>query len=655
MMSSARRRALEAVCDAFVPSLVPGPGDDAELFRLGAADVGVADGVAELLRPVPPSERRAFDCFLSCLDSRPGNFLLTGRFRRFSDLSPAERERGLLRLAASRFGPLRRAFQVLRRLTTFTFFSRADGAGENAAWPALGYRPPANGPAAPAPLRLTPVTGPMTLDADVCVIGSGAGGGVAAAVLAEAGRRVVVLEAGGGRQAPDFGRGESAGMRDLYLDGGLTTTNDLGVTILAGGTLGGGTTVNWQTSLRLPDSVRAEWAEVSGCPHFAAESFTRSYDAVSARAGVGEAESAVNANNDRLRRGCEALGWKWRLLPRNARGCETEECGACVFGCRRGAKQSTAVTFLHDAQRIGDTSVVARCRADRVRVAGGRVEGVEATATDEAGGAHAVTVRCRVVVASAGALHTPALLLRSGLRLPALGRHLTLHPTTCVLGIYDEPVEGWRGPPQSVLCDEFARLSGDYGFRLESAPIHPGIGGMATPWHGARAHRRRMQQLRHVAVVIVLARDRATGRVRLGAGGRPVIDYRPGEREQEHLRRGVAAAVRVHMAAGAREVLTAHTRELCLRRGGDADAFCARVLREPVADNWCGLYSAHQMGTCRTGRHRRDAVCDGAGRVFGVEGLYVADGSAFPASSGVNPMLTILALAHHTARGITER
>ena len=652
MISDAERRALEAVCDTFVPALAPGSGDDAAFFRLDATAIGVVDGIADLLPLLAPNQRERLCQLLRLLDSRLGNLMLTGRFRRFSNLSLEDRARGLLRLAGSRFGPLRRGFQALRRLATYTFYSRAHHDGANATWPALNYHPTTTESTYPASVQVTLVTAPMELDCDTCVIGAGAGGGVAAAVMAAAGRRVVVLEAGGGRQAPDFDRREPVGMRELYLDGGLTTTSDLGVSILAGATLGGGTTVNWQTSLPLPEVIRAEWAETSGCRHFIEDSFTRSIDFVSERIGVNTAETTINANNDRLRIGCEALGWRWHLLPRNARGCDAKQCGLCVFGCHRGAKQSTSVTFLSDAQRLGDATVVVRCRADRILIADGRVSGVEATATDEAGRQYLVTVRCRVVVAAAGALHTPALLLRSGLRLPAPGRNLTLHPTTCVFGRYDEPVEGWNGPPQSVLCDEFAWLAGNYGFHLETAPLHPGLSATAIPWHGARAHRRRMQHLRNVSAIIVLARDRPTGRVHLAAGGRPTIDYRPGAREQDCLRRGLAAAVRVHLAAGAREVLTMHARELSLRRGEDVDAFCARVLREPVADNWCALFSAHQMGTCRMGQDRRAAVCDAAGRVFGVGGLYVADGSAFPGSSGVNPMLTILALAHHIARGI---
>jgi choline dehydrogenase-like flavoprotein len=168
------------------------------------------------------------------------------------------------------------------------------------------------------------------LDCDVCIIGSGAGGGVIAAELAAAGRRVLVLEAAAPLQAGDFNQRELEGYDSLYLYRGLLTTRDGAVVILAGAALGGGTAVNWQTSLRTPDDVRAEWAERSGCSFFAEESFTRSLDAVCVRSNVGTAESVVNGNNDALRRGCVALGYKWSTIPRNSHNCDLAQCGYCV-------------------------------------------------------------------------------------------------------------------------------------------------------------------------------------------------------------------------------------------------------------------------------------------------------------------------------------
>ncbi|HEV3258831.1 MAG TPA: GMC family oxidoreductase [Gemmataceae bacterium] len=659
-LTNVERQLLHDLCRALLPRLAPEPADDPALFRLGADDVGVGPAVEHTIGLLGPEERRQFRRLLRVVDAPLLNLVMVGKPRRFGKLSPDDREKVLRRLATSRWGRLRTAFQAVKRLAAFVFYSLPDAGGGNPAWPALHYTPSSAFPAAPAALVLTSVSRPTTLEADACVIGSGAGGGVAAAELAAAGKRVIVLEAGSGQQTADFTPQEFAGVQRLYLDRGLTTTRDLGVQILAGATVGGGTVVNWQTSLATPDAVRDEWADVSGCRHFAEDSFSRSLEAVMTRLHVTESESQLNRNNGVLRQGCDALGYRWTTIRRNARGCDPGQCGHCIFGCRHGGKQSTAVTYLADAQRLGDTVILPNCRAERVCIIGGRVTGVEAVATADNGQAPAVRVHAPAVVVAAGALHSPALLLRSGVRLPALGRNLYLHPTTAVAGVYDELVQAWSGPPQTVLCDEFAGLSGNYGFRLETAPAHPGMMGLATPWFDARSHRRLMQQVGFTSVIIALVRDRIGGRVRLGKGGRPVIDYRPGAQERDHLRRGMQTAVRVHLAAGAREVGTLHTREHRLGCGASlapaaVDDFCRRLADSTVDRNWSLLFSAHQMGTCRMGRDPRTAVCDADGEVFGVRGLFVADASAFPASSGVNPMITIMALAHHTARRIKAR
>jgi choline dehydrogenase-like flavoprotein len=683
LLSPAERVTLAAVCEALLPELHAEPGDDPRLFGLGAAALGIAAEVEGVVGGLGAAQRADFGKLLRLLAQPAFVLLLAGRALPFAELPPDRRERALLAMATSRLEPLRTGFQVLKRLATLLFYSVCPDGGENPTWPALGYVRSANPPpAAGGPLvRLTtiartavPATATATLDADVCVIGSGAGGCVAAAELAAAGRRVVVLEAGGGSQAPDFDQTELHGMRALLLDRGVAASRDLGIAILAGATLGGGTTVNWQTSIALPDGVRDEWAARSGCACFAEESFGRSLATVLARLGAGAPASAseVNANNAVLRDGCQALGWRWRQVARNARGCDPRQCGYCIFGCRHGGKQTAATTFLHDAQQQGDTRVVTGCSARRVLWSGGRVRGVEAVAVTPAGEEVAVAVRAPTVVVAAGSLHSPALLLRSGLALPALGRHLHLHPASGVAGTFDGPILPWSGPPQSILCDELADAAGGggrggsgdggggggYGFRLETAPTHPGLLAMSTPWCGARDHRREMQASARKCTLIVLVRDRAAGRVRVDRAGAPVVDYRPGTAERALLRQGIAAASRVLLAAGARQLLALNHRRLGLRDTAAASAvddYFAGVARSRSERNWSTLFSAHQMGTCRMGGDPRTAVCDAGGEVFGVRGLFVADASAFPASSGVNPMVTVMALAHHTAQQIKAR
>ncbi|HZF12838.1 MAG TPA: GMC family oxidoreductase N-terminal domain-containing protein [Thermoanaerobaculia bacterium] len=658
LLSPQERETLEAVCGALLPALAPEAGDDPRLFALDAASLGVAAALEGAVGELGAGQRADFRRLLGLLAQPAFILLLAGQARPFARLAPERRERALSAMATSRLEPLRTGFQVLKRLATFLFYGLCPGGADNPTWDPIGYARSTNPPTAAPRLALTPIAAPGTLEADVCVIGSGAGGGVVAAELAAAGKRVVVLEAGGGLQAGDFDQTELPATRALFLDRGMAGTRDLAMVILAGATLGGGTTVNWQTSLPLPDVVRDEWAERSGCAFFAEESFGRSLAAVMERLGAGTEESWVNANNARLREGCQALGYHWQVLARNARGCDARQCGYCMFGCRLGGKQSSAVTYLHDAQRLGDARIVTGCSARRVLWQNGRVQGVEAFATTPAGEEVAVEVRAPIVVVAAGSLRSPALLLRSGLALPALGRHLYLHPATSVAGTYAERIEPWNGPPQSILSDEFAPGKGGYGFRLETAPAHPGLLALATPWCGARDHRREMQASARKCTIIVLVRDKNTGRVRLGRDGTPVVDYRPGRLERQLIRDGIAAASRVHLAAGAEELLALNHQRLGLRANGRSDVAIAQYFQEVARSrfhrNWSTLFSAHQMGTCRMGSDPKTAVCDAQGEVFGVRGLYIADASAFPISSGVNPMVTIMALAHHTAQGIKE-
>ncbi|MGH7664291.1 MAG: GMC family oxidoreductase N-terminal domain-containing protein [Gemmatimonadaceae bacterium] len=666
ILGAGERRVLRAVCDTLLPALAAEDGDNPALFSLDAIGLGVDRFMEEAFEVAGPARLSELRFLLRLLETRLLPLLLTRSLRPFPDLARGDRGRVLLAMSTSRVARFRTGFQALKRLACFLFYtlrSEGDRGAPNPAWAAIGYAPTSNPPAAPAPLRLTTITANATLECDVCVIGSGAGGGVVAAQMAAAGRRVIVLEAGNADQAPDHDQHELTGMRRLYLEQGLTATRDLGIAILAGAGLGGGTTVNWQTSLRTPDSVRDEWAERSGCRHFAEESFTCSLDSVAERLAVGTAESVVNANNAVLQRGSSALGFRCGINARNSRGCDSAQCGYCVFGCRVGGKQSTVNTYLADAQRAGDTMIIPRCRAETLVIHSGsrRVTGVIATARDEAqtaGAEWAVEVRAPVVVVAAGAIESPLLLLRSGVELPAIGRNLFLHPTAAVAGRYQNAIEPWRGPPQTVLCDHFsAGPDGDgYGFRCEAAPAHPGLLALGLPWLGDRDHRRRMQQVARTSALIVLTRDREgeTGRVRLARDGRADITYRPGASVRSLLRDGMVAAVRLHAAAGAMEVMTLDSRGRVLGGAtapspGDVDAFCDRISPDRIGRNWSTLFSAHQMGTCRMGADPRAAVCNGDGAVFGVGGLFIADASAFPLSSGVNPMITIMAMAHHSA------
>ena len=626
MITGRERATLVTVCGTFVPEGNAGAVADAIVGELRA--IGRPRLLADLA------------LFLRLIDSRLVNLVLVQRPVRFSDLAQAGREAYLRRWADSRIPLLRSGFQAVKRLSLFIAYSRPE-AGAAALLPETGYSGPE-----PLPLPERPLAIPLlavrdgdTIDCDVVVVGSGAGGAVAACEAASAGRSVVVLERGPGWSERDLVPNEAEGTARLYWDRGLAATADLGVVFFAGGALGGGTTVNWMTSLRIPLDIRAEW-ESLGVDGMHAD-LDAHYDAVAHRLDVNTDESIVNAQNAALARGLDARGLARSVIPRNARGCG--DCGHCGMGCRAGAKRSSPRTFLADAVDRG-ARVIASCEARAVTTASGAVTGVTALA----GGAR-ITVRAPRVVLAGGSIGTPALLLRSGLGGVNAGRRLFLHPVPAVFARYDEPVRMWSGVPQSVVSDAFARLDGAYGFRLEVPPVLPGVAAAAAAWRSGGQHREILRGLDHGAVFIPIVRDREPGRVTVDRDGAAVVSYRVRGADAALCVRAIAEAAKIHLAAGAREVITFHTRPLLLERGGDVAAFADAVARRGVAPNTVGMFSAHQMGTAGMGTAHR-SVSDPDGAVRGVRGLHVADASAFPNASGVNPMLTVMALARRNAR-----
>jgi len=590
--------------------------------------------IGEVLALDRPALIKELDQVLDLMENPAANLALAGRPTRFSALPQSDREAYLRRWAASPIALKRQAFQVLKRLTLLYAYGQ-DGSPYAAL---AGYTPPSlEAPAEPPRLTVRRPAPGETIEADACVIGSGAGGAAVAAALAEAHKTVVVLERAPLRTERTFDGRELNGFASLFLDRGIASTEDKAIAILAGNAVGGGTVVNWSTSLRLPAGVRAEWA-AAGID----DDLDPEYAAVESRLDIDTGESSRNGPNAALERGLRALNLEFRTIPRNVRGCG--DCGHCGFGCRRGAKQSTLRTYLVDACHSG-AQVVEGCEARRVELRDGRVDAV--IARTEGG---EFTVRARLVALAAGAIGSPAILLRSGIAAEQAGHNLFLHPTTAVSGLYDDPTPPWEGVPQSVVCEAFADLVPGYGFRLECPPALPGLLAASLPWWSSEQHREQAARAAHTAPFIVLVRDRNAGLVTIDRDGRPLVTYRMGEEEQRHLVVGMVAAARVHLAAGATRVASLHTPPVELTADGDRADFEDELERRGVVPNRLGLFSAHQMSTCRIGRDRLASVANPDGQVWDAKGLYVTDGSAFPTSSGVNPMLTIMALARRTAR-----
>ncbi len=652
---------LEAACETLLPSLEPPAGSSEALaayYRRSAKDLHVAFLIAETLAQENAQAQTEFRQLLALMASPVGGLLLVGSPKPFLKLSPEKREHYLLAMANSPMGQLRQGYQAIKRLAGFIYFSVPDQEGVNPNWEVLDYPAPAPPPAgAPRPIQPLAITEDTTLEADAVVIGSGAGGGVVAAELAMVGKSVIVLEKGGYHNEANFTLQEAQAMPELYLKRGTLTTKDLGVIILAGSTLGGGTTVNWMTSLRTPSDVLEEWEQRSGLKGcFTGPELQESFAAIEQRINVNTENSQHNRQNQLLVDGCMALGYQVDVIPRNAIGCE-QRCGTCGFGCRYGAKQSTMNTYLQDAFDHG-TQIVVHCSADKVLIENGQAVGVEAT-VKEGEKTHKVTVHAKAVIVAAGSIHSPAVLLRSGLENKHIGRHLYLHPVSTIAGMYPDKVYSWQGVMQSAYSRQFAHLDGNYGYVLEVPPAHPGLLGLATPWYSAREYREQMIQAPNVATIIVITRDKGEGTVTVDRDGEPVVDYVVSAYDRRHLLHGLRQAARVHFAAGATGVLSLHMKRTRLDRPQDGMVgerqfreFDAQLERHGMGVNRIMMFTAHQMGTCRMGADPKTSVTDGNGEVHGVKGLFVCDGSLMPAPPGVNPMLSIMGLAHKSVQYI---
>jgi acyl-CoA reductase-like NAD-dependent aldehyde dehydrogenase/choline dehydrogenase-like flavoprotein len=655
LFTDAQRRTLAVLCDTFVPSLSPpeGESDPTGFWARAASHLSVPEAIeVSLLQSGAPPEQ--IEGLGGLLDSLADNGM--------SAETPQEEREGIVHAFGSSGPETLAGINAIRGLTTTFHYALPDlGTGRNANWDAIGYPGPRSAPPdAPKPLRLRrPNAGGEVIEADVCVVGSGAGGAVIAGELAGGGERACVLEMGGYFNEADFDQLELPAYERLYMNSGPFPTADGQVTIQAGATLGGGTVVNWTNSLRTHPWVREEWAREFGLEGLDGPEFDRHLDAVLERIGANDACSDLNGPHERLREACQRLGYDFRPVVRNADRStyDPASAGYMGFGDQSGSKLSTQKTYLADAQRNG-AEIVANCRALRVLTEGGRAAGIEAMWVDPDGPAAngapvPVTVRAPLVVVACGSVESPALLLRSGIGGPAVGRYLRLHPTSAVTGVYPDDQRWWWGAPQSAISHQFANLEDGYGFLVESAQSTTGLFAAATPWESGRDHKERMLDWARCAPFINLTRDRGHGQVTIDAAGNAVVHYPlTDDLDIRNFRRGLAELIRLHEAAGAERIVSIGRTAPIWERGDDLDAFVDSVTSHSLAPREFGIFTAHQMGSCRMGSDPGTSVANPWGELHDVPGVWIGDASAFPTASGVNPMVSIMALAHRTAEAI---
>ena len=472
------------------------------------------------------------------------------------------------------------------------------------------------------------IPGERVVRADVCVIGTGAGGAPVAKELAEGGMRVAMLEEGG-RFTPDDMTTRPGEMTTiLYRDAGQTVTvGNVPITLPLGQSIGGTTLVNSGTCFRTPPAVLQLWAERFGLDQLTPEALDPFFRRVERELSVAQVPPELAGRNALVvKRGADALGWHGDFIFRNARGCVGS--GVCAFGCPTAAKQHVGQVYVPKAWDAGATTY-AGCRARRVLVEGGRARGVEASTA--AGGR--LRVDCDLVVVACGAIHTPLFLRRNGLggESGELGRNLSIHPATAVRAFFDEEIDMARGVPQSFYIDEFA----DEGIMFEGAAGPPDYIAMGFPYSRER-HRELMLDFPRLSQFGVMVSDVSRGHVRERAG-RPEIHYDLQQEDVDLFKRGLELLAELYREAGARRVF--------YPVDGDPEG----PLPERLKAHDLTLMAFHPLGTARADARPGHGVVDGDLALHGVKGVHVADASAVPSSLGVNPQITIMALATRLA------
>jgi choline dehydrogenase-like flavoprotein len=486
-----------------------------------------------------------------------------------------------------------------------------------------------------------------SFEADVAIVGTGAGGSVTAEILALAGLKVILIEEGPLKSSTDFKMREAQAYPALYQESAARKTRDKAVNILQGRAVGGTTTVNWTSSFRTPKGTLDYWQRAFGLNAYSQEALAPWFAMMEKRLHIDTWQMPPNRNNGVLREGAAKLGIPTAIIPRNVKGCWN--LGYCGMGCPTNAKQSMLVTTIPSALSLG-ASLLTRTRADKLVFKGDRVTGLSCLALDADGLAPTgkrIDIHARHYVVSGGAINSPALLLRSQAPDPhrLLGKRTFLHPTLLSAALFDEKVEGFAGAPQSIYSDHFLEsqaIDGPIGYKLEVPPLHPLL--FASTMHGFGAqHTALMKQFAHAQVLLALLRDgfheqSPGGTVELRDDGSPVLDYPISDFVWDGVRRSLLSMAEIQFAAGARKVYPTHEMAEGYKTWTAARKAIDALPYKPLLAR---VVSAHVMGGCAMSDDVRQGVVSPDGRYHGIANLSVHDGSLFPTSLGANPQLSI--------------
>jgi len=501
----------------------------------------------------------------------------------------------------------------------------------------------------------------LTLEADVAIIGSGAGGGTTAEILSAAGYKVLLIEEGPLKTSSDFKMLEDQAYTSLYQEGIGRMSKDGAITILQGRAVGGTTLINWTSSFRTPDQTLEHWAKEHDVVGHTPAEMAPWFEKMEQRLGVAPWLVPPNANNDVIRKGCEKLGYAWHVIPRNVRGCWN--IGYCGMGCPTNAKQSMLVTTIPATLEKGG-ELLYLARAEKLSIKDARVTGLHCVAMDErcvAPTGRTITVKARHYVLAGGGINSPALLLRSEAPDPhgRLGKRTFLHLVNMSAGLFDEVINPFYGAPQSIYSDHFQwqdGITGKMSYKLEVPPLHPALATTLLGGFGTE-NARHMENLPHTHAMLALLRDgfhpdSPGGNVELRSDGTPVLDYQVSSYAWDGLRRAFHSMAEIQFAGGANAVMPMHADARYVRTLTEARALIDGLSLELYRTR---LGSAHVMGGCAMGEDPKNAVTDSLGRHHQLHNLSIHDGSLFPTSIGANPQLSVYGLTAQLANSLAQR
>ncbi|KAI8139042.1 GMC oxidoreductase-domain-containing protein [Fennellomyces sp. T-0311] len=583
-----------------------------------------------------------------------GTFELTGHCKEFAELTRPEREAVMLSWQSSP------ELIGLYRMFTSPFLAIIYSHINCPAYPAMAYEgcdPIRSQPdyQATHPTERLPMLTREDLSKiqrfDAIIVGTGAGGGTCAAELAAAGLSVLAIEKGSYYHESEFRPNEDEGVLRLFDTGAPLVSEDGVIQSIIISTFGGATTVNFSASLKPPHNIREKWGKDHGISYFLSPQFAVDLQRVYERIGVSTKNIKHNGANQLMRDGCEKLGYSFFDVPRNTSG-QSHECNWCIYGCRDGVKNGTMNTWLHDTYEYG-AKFLDRSQVTRVLVQDGKAAGVECLVH----GKTKTNIYADRVVISAGPIRTPGILTNSSLTNKNIGRNMRIHPTTIVYGIFDEPVNSHEG----AIITAMAEVRD--GIRFMTLPGHAGLVQSLLPWRGSLKHKQFALKLRHVVPLLVfMCENDSSGTVTSKPDGEVSFTYTLSQRDRKRLERGLDDNIQILCAAGAREIHTVQTGIDPFVFGKDEEirtdntrfvAWREKVLAYGLPENGISTHFApHPMGSCRLGVTPVAGATKPTGETWEVENLYVADASLFPASTGVNPMVSIEALAIHVASNI---